>query len=144
MALVDLFENVALFDGLTKKELEKVADLCIEKQFAPGEIIIQQGDMGDEMYVIQEGQVEIIIMGVKPERPIVILGKGQILGEMSLLDEGFRSATGRATTNTTVQMINGKKFTQLTEQDTHIGFIVMRNLAADLSFKLRHRNLATT
>ncbi|MBN1315918.1 MAG: cyclic nucleotide-binding domain-containing protein [Anaerolineales bacterium] len=144
MTLLDLFHNVALFDGLSENELVKVTDLCIEKQYAAGDIIIHQGDMGDELYIIQDGQVEIIVMGVRPERPIVILGKGQILGEMSLLDEGFRSATGRATVPTTVQMINGNQFTQLTEQDYHIGYIVMRNLAADLSFKLRHRNLATT
>jgi CRP-like cAMP-binding protein len=144
MSLVDLFRNVALFVGLNENEMEKVAELCTEKHYAPGDIIIQQGDMGDELYIIQEGQVEILVMGVKPQRPIVILGKGQILGEMSLLDEGFRSATGRATSQTTVQVIKGTQFTQLTDQDNHIGYIVMRNLAADLSFKLRHRNLATT
>lgn len=144
MALLELLKRVALFDGLTQSELDKVAQLCTEKSYPTGGIIIQQGDTGDELYIIQEGQVEILVMGIKPERPVVVLGKGQILGEMSLLDEGFRSATGRAAAPTIVQSIRGDQFTQLTSQDHHIGYIVMRNLAADLSFKLRHRNLATT
>lgn len=143
MALIDLFKGVALFDGLSETELEAVSQLCQEQHFPAGGILIQQGDTGDEMYIIQDGQVEIVVMGHHPERPIVVLGKGQILGEMSLLDEGFRSATGRATVPTIVQVIRGKDFVDLCDRDYHIGYQVMRNLAADLSFKLRHRNLAT-
>jgi CRP-like cAMP-binding protein len=74
---------------------------------------------------------------------VVVLGKGQILGEMSLLDMGFRSATARTETAATLQVIKQADLTALCEQDYRIGYAVMRNLAADLSFKLRHRNLAT-
>ena len=143
MSLIELLKNVALFDGLSEGELEAVANLCAEQSYPAGGIVIQQGDMGEELFVIQKGQVEIIVMGTRPERPLVVLGEGQILGEMSLLDYGFRSATGRATVPTIVQIIQGKDFTDLCDRDHHIGYVVMRNLAADLSFKLRHRNLAT-
>ena len=144
MSVTDLFRNVALFSGLSSIELEAIAAISSEKSFPAGSIIIQQGEIGDELYIIQEGQVEILVIG-GPDReiPVVVLGKGQNLGEMSLLDLGYRSATARAATPTTVQIINQADFTALCEQDHHIGYLVMRNLAADLSFKLRQRNLAT-
>ncbi len=143
MSVVELLKRVALFEGLSEHELEAVSTVCRERSFADGETLVRQGDTGDELFVIQDGQVEIRIVGILPERPIVVLGEGQILGEMSLLDQGFRSATARATAPTRVQAIGRHEFTALCEQSHHIGYLVMRNLAADLSFKIRHRNLAT-
>jgi CRP-like cAMP-binding protein len=143
MSLTSLLKRSALFSGLSDSEAEAVAAICAEKTFPSGSILIQQGDTGDELFIIQEGQVEVIVMGPKPERPLVVLGKGQILGEMSLLDYGYRSATVRATEETIVQIIKEVDFTALCERDNHIGYVAMHNLAADLSFKLRHQHLAT-
>jgi CRP-like cAMP-binding protein len=143
MSLTSLLKRAGLFTGLSDSEAEEVASLCVEQTYPAGSIIIQQGDTGDELFVIQEGQVEILVMGTKMEQPVVVLGKGQILGEMSLLDYGFRSATARAAEDTTVQVLKEADFTELCERNHRIGYTVMRNLAADLSFKLRHRHLAT-
>lgn len=143
MSLSHLFKSAALFSGLSDSELEAIAEICQEKHYPAGSVIIQQGETGDEFFFIQEGQVDIVLMGPKPERPVVVLGKGQIIGEMSLLDYGYRSATARATEPTVCQVIKQDDFTALCERDHHIGYVVMRNLAADISFKLRHRHLAT-
>jgi CRP-like cAMP-binding protein len=143
MSLTSLLKRSAIFSGLSDSEAEAVAAICQKQVYAPGSIIIQQGDTGDELFVIENGQVEIVLMGTMPERQVVVLGKGQVLGEMSLLDFGYRSATARATEETTVQVLREADFTALCERDYRIGYIVMRNLAADLSFKLRHRHLAT-
>ena len=143
MSLTSLLKRSALFSGLSDSEAEAVAAICAEETFPAGSVLIQQGDTGDELFIIQEGQVEVIVMGPKPERPLVVLGKGQILGEMSLLDYGYRSATVRATEETIVQIIKEVDFTALCERDNHIGYVAMHNLAADLSFKLRHQHLAT-
>jgi CRP-like cAMP-binding protein len=72
---------------------------------------------------------------------LVTLGKGQSFGEMGLVDRGARSATVRAASDTDVYVINCDKFLELCHADTRLGFLVMRNIAADLSFKLRYRNL---
>jgi CRP/FNR family transcriptional regulator, cyclic AMP receptor protein len=65
-----------------------------------------------------------------------------VLGEMALLDQGPRSASLRANSEPTVlQVLQRNQFEKLCQENTRIGYIVMRNLAADLSFKLRHRNL---
>lgn len=61
---------------------------------------------------------------------------------MALLDQGPRSASIIASSSPTIlQAIQRDDFEQLCQEQTHIGYIVMHNLAADLSFKLRHRNL---
>ncbi len=142
MTLTSLLKRAALFSGLSDSEAEQVASLCSARTYPAGSIIIQQGDTGDELFIIQEGEVEILVMGTRDEQPVVVLGKGQIVGEMALLDYGFRSATARASKDTTVQVMKEADFTDLCERDNHIGYVVMRNLAADLSFKLRHRHLA--
>ena len=73
---------------------------------------------------------------------MVNLGKGQIIGEMALIDQGPRSATVRAISVAVVQVIRRVDFEAVCEKNTRIGYIVMKDIAADLSFKLRHRNMA--
>jgi CRP-like cAMP-binding protein len=70
------------------------------------------------------------------------LGQGQIFGEMALVDRGARSATVHCVEDGTVlYVIPRQAFWALCDGNHHIGYVVMRNIAADLSFKLRHRNL---
>jgi CRP-like cAMP-binding protein len=61
---------------------------------------------------------------------------------MALVDQGPRSASVRATSKpTVVQAIQRADLEALCQDETRIGYVIMRNLAADLSFKMRHRNL---
>lgn len=144
MDLMDLLENIELFEGLQKDELAKVAKICTEKRYSSGQTIARQGESGDELFIITEGFVEVSL-GARPSqaaRVVVSLGVGQIFGEISLLDQGPRSASIMAISDpTVVQVIERENFDALCQKNTHIGYVVMRNLAADLSFKLRHRNL---
>ena len=144
MEFRQVLQGVDIFEGLSDEQLDKVALICAEKRFHKGQVITKEGTRGNELFIITEGFVEVIV-GKRPvsqARVVVSLGIGQIIGEMALLDQGPRSATVRATTEpTVVQVIQRDGFEKLCEQDTKIGYIVMRNLAADLSFKLRHRNL---
>jgi CRP/FNR family cyclic AMP-dependent transcriptional regulator len=135
---------VDLFEGMTEEEIEKIARICVEKRFGKGAIIATEGEIGNEFFIITEGFVEVVLGGrsSKSAHVVVSLGSGQIVGELALLDQGPRSASVRATSDPTVlQVIHRKDFEDLCQLDTHIGYIVMRNLAVDLSFKLRHRNL---
>ena len=144
MDLKKILQNVDLFEGLTDKELERVAAICVEKRFNPGELITREGATETELYVINEGFVEILLgeRSATPARVVVSLGPGQIIGEMALVDQGPRSASVRATSKpTVVQTIRRADFESLCQKETHIGYVIMRNLAADLSFKMRHRNL---
>jgi CRP-like cAMP-binding protein len=144
MELDRMIRDIDIFDGLNEAEIAEITALCQERVLREGETLVHQGDVGDEMYIITQGFVEVILgrRGEAPPRVIITLGPGQITGEMALLDQGPRSATVRAvSTPTIIQAIRRQEFERLCERNTRIGYVVMRNLALDLVFKLRHRNL---
>lgn len=144
MELLALMQTVALFEGLTNEQLHRLIDISDEEVFGEDEIIFEQGEIGDSLYFVVEGQVEVrLSMGPdQPERSQVYLGRGQAVGEMALLDQGPRSATIVSCQDGTVlRSINHEAFTELCSVDTAIGYVIMRNIARDLSVKLRHTNL---
>ena len=147
MDTLDLLKQVELFDGLTDAQIARLAALCSEETFGKDQVIFAQGQPGDALYVVREGFVEVIVGhgGDGPETPksVVNLGTGQMFGEMALVDRGPRSATVRAVSEqTVVDRLQRDAFLSLCDADPDLGYAVMRNLAADLSFKLRHRNLS--
>ncbi len=149
MDMVQWLRGVELFDGLSDEELARLGAVCREAQYRKGEVITQQGQPGSELFIVREGLVEVSVGappsgdGIHaPPQTVVNLGAGQVVGEMALVDHGPRSATVRCVTPTTLHVIERETFEQLCQSDHHIGLVVYRNLAADLSFKLRHRNLA--
>ena len=144
MSLIDLLKTVSLFNGLSDHQLQRLIDISTEEIFDDEDIIIEQGAEGDKLYFISEGQVEILVRRrpTEPNRSQVFLGRGQIIGEMALIDMGKRSATVRCSQDHTVlRVIGSEAFSDLCSSDTAIGYVIMRNMAIDLSFKLRHRNL---
>lgn len=143
MSISNLLKRVQLFANLQPDELEKLAAICQEKTITASENIISQNTTGNEMYIVSKGSVEVYIQGLNDERSLVVLGKGQVIGEMALIDQGYRSASVRGTREgADLYLIESDAFYKLCEENYHIGFIVMRNLAIDIAFKLRHRNLA--
>jgi len=142
--LKEILRNVEIFDGLEGDEIDQVALICQERRLHRGEYITMQGESRDELYIVTQGFVEVLLgEGSDPSRVVVNLGTGQIIGEMALLDQGPRSASVRALDEPTiVQVIKRKNFESACKNNYHFGYVVMRNIAADLSFKLRHRNLS--
>ncbi len=143
MTMVDLLKRVQLFSGLNEPDLQQVVDICEEIQIQPQTTFIEQNTTGSQMYIIAEGTVDVYINGLNNSRSLVILGQGQVVGEMALIDQGYRSASVRSTKNgARLFKIERDTFQSLCNDNTYIGFVVMRNMALDLAFKLRHRNLA--
>lgn len=144
MSIVSLLKQVDILNSLSESQLEKVAELCREQTRNADDIIFEENDKSSELYLIQDGLVEITLSVPEPgeEKSIVTLGKGQIFGEMALVDEGPRSASARCIADgTKLWVANRADFISLCEEDTSMGYLVMRNIAADLSFKLRHSHL---
>ena len=143
MDIKKLLRSVELFEGLTDDDLAEVSAICTQRQLKEGDILAKQGEAGSELFIVSEGLVEVTIRERTTPRVVVNLGFGQLIGEMSLVDRGTRSATVKAVQNPTiVQVIQHDEFQSLCQQNTRIGYRVMLNMAADLSFKLRHRNLS--
>lgn len=142
MSIANLLKRVQLFANLQPDELEALAAICQETVIQASETILSQNTTGNEMYIVAQGSVEVFIQGLEDSRSLVVLGKGQVFGEMALIDQGYRSASVRTTREgATLYLIESDAFYKLCDENYHIGFVVMRNLAIDIAFKLRHRNL---
>jgi CRP-like cAMP-binding protein len=89
-----------------------------------GQSIFTEGEPGDVMYVVKEGEVDILVHDIVIET----VGPGGILGEMALIDAKARSATAIAKTDCKLVPINEKRFAFLVQQTPYFSLQVMRIL----------------
>lgn len=140
MELIKLLGGVSICSGLNEDQLGRLAAISQKEIFNTDAVIFKQGAPGDKVYIVTRGQVEIRFENAGGTA--LYLGAGEIFGEMALLDKGTRSASVLAVEDgTELYAISYSDFMALCQQDTAIGFIMMRNMALDLSFKLRRNNL---
>ncbi len=90
-----------------------------------GHVVFKEGDTGDAMYVVVEGEVELLVKG----RLVETLGPGGVLGEMALLDKVPRSAGAIAKTPCRLVEINEKRFRFLVQQTPNFALQLMRVIA---------------
>src|SRR5713101_6288018 len=90
----DFLRSISLFGGLEDASLEKIEAMLVEHSFAAGAVVCAEGDQGRSMYVVANGEVEVRRANSKGEQvPIVRLGRGELFGEMTLIEIQPRSAT---------------------------------------------------
>lgn len=104
--------------------------------YRDGDTIIRQGDVGSSMYVIQEGQVEVICLHNGKAVRLAVLGQGDIFGELSLFGNDKRSATVRAFGDVRVITVDRKIFLRRVQEDVTLAFRMFQNMAA----RLNHMN----
>ena len=109
------------------------ASYGLGKIYKDGEIIIHQGEVGDSMYVIQEGFVEIIHETDQGQVIIARRGKGEFFGEMAIFEDQVRSASVRAHGNVRVLTVDKKNLLRRFQEDPSLAF----NLVQTLSFRVR-------
>jgi len=126
---LELLGTVSLFAGLNKRQLGRLARLAEEFHAAADVQLTAEGEAGDEFFLVVDGEVKV----TKHGRKVAVLGPGECFGEMSLLDDGPRSATVVTTQDTTLLAIHRGDF------DRHLmsSPAVMRALLATLSRRLR-------
>ncbi|MBV5262239.1 cyclic nucleotide-binding domain-containing protein [Synechococcus moorigangaii CMS01] len=100
------------------------------RDFAAGTVIFEAGTVGDYLYIIQTGEVNIQFQG----QPLSVLGEGEALGEMAVIDPGSpRSATAIAKTDCRLVVIDQKRFSFLIQQNPYFAIEIMKTLAERLS-----------
>jgi CRP/FNR family cyclic AMP-dependent transcriptional regulator len=150
---VNILKRTDIFYDLTPMHLEMISAICEEKNARAGEVLFEENSPGKELYVIVRGEVEILldpslVGGATPRRatgPVTIstMRDGQTFGEIALVDQGVRSATARcATDNVRLLVIPRQKLLMLCETYPELGYRVMRNMTADLAFKIRNSDLS--
>ena len=141
--IIQTIRQIEVFHGLTDHQLEQIAAITSSATFHSGDVIAEQNTPGECMYIVASGQVEILKRDAYGDmHTALFLGEGQIFGELALLDLPIRTATVIADDDPTVlYAVERETFDGLCRADTLLGYHLMRNIALDLAFKLRHHNL---
>lgn len=123
---LETLRTVPLFSGCTTKELEKVAKASDEITMTAGTLIVDQGQTGREAFVILDGEVTVKRNG----RKVATLGSGDVVGELSLLDHGPRTATAVCETDASLLIIDQRRFLNVLDEVPAISHKLLASLAS--------------
>jgi CRP-like cAMP-binding protein len=130
-----------LFEMLSNQELEYVSELSRPRRFTAGQIVFEEGELGDSLYVIVAGEVEVLRRDASgQQRKIAVLGPPLFFGEMSLIDKEYRSASVRARTDTELLHLTAENLAAFRKQHRDGFTFVVINIARVLSSRLRESN----
>ena len=142
MAVVtELLRSVVIFKDLDTGELARVAEVCREQSFAGGEYIFREGEVGNRLYLIVEGEVRISrdVPG-SGEEALAILKPGAMFGEMAVFDRSERSTDAISNGGTKVITIARSDFELLLDFNREVAHKVLWAMVRMLSARLRSTN----
>lgn len=103
---------------------------ALGKLYQDGEIVIRQGDVGNCMYIIQEGNVEVLIEKDGIEIPLAVRSEGDFIGEMAIFERDVRSATIRAKGAARLLTIDKKNFLRRVTEDPSLAFRLVETMSS--------------
>jgi CRP/FNR family cyclic AMP-dependent transcriptional regulator len=123
--------NVPLFKGLKDRQLQLLADRMVERTYAAGDTIVEQGQGGEGFFVITTGRAAATRIRADGEKiPVNSFGPGDFFGELALLDEGgIRTATIVATEPLTCLILIRWDFLSTLRQDAEMAVIILQEIA---------------
>lgn len=129
----DFLRNVWLFAALSDDQLDAISNFTFQTKFPAGDLIVEEGQTGNGLYVIVSGNVEAV-KGYGTENAQVVnkLAVGEVFGEMALLGEWPRTATVRAVSDVECLGIDRWVFLSQLERDPQVGIKMLQILAQRL------------
>lgn len=136
-----LLRQVTLFAGLDEAELAKVSEISREQRFHPGQTIFKEGEPGNRLFLILEGDVRISrdIPG-SGEEALAILKPGACFGEMAVFDRSERSTDAISNGGCRLLTISRADLEVVLDLDPDLAGKVLRNMVRLLSVRLRATN----
>ena len=151
MVSIDALRQCELFADLNDEELGKIAQICCEETHEPEEVIFGESEVAEKVYILQEGRVAVQMQlrsDLEPNGDVTIqeVTPGRIFGWSALVKQRRFTASVLALEKVKVIAIESAELNTLLEENSHIGFVVMRRLADVISSRLRRtrRQLAET
>ena len=139
---LDRLRNLSLFVNLTPAELQIVDGLLHERNYLAGEVIFDEGDEGQAIYIVAAGEVMICRQGHGEAGRLAQLAPGTFFGELALLDNSPRSAQARAATACQLIVFFRDDFVGLLDTHARIASKISRELAHHLGARMRDMALA--
>jgi CRP/FNR family transcriptional regulator len=133
MENLDILENLSIFKNIPRDTIKKILAMAIEKSYKKGEIIYYQGDLSYSLDIIKYGKLKITILTEEgKEKTLAILSEGDIIGEISLIDNKPRSATVEALEDCTLLSIKRDDFEKILQQYPQISIEIAKILSQRL------------
>jgi CRP-like cAMP-binding protein len=134
---VELLRNIPLFAKIEPSKLKLLAFTSERLTFNPGDSLFKQGDDGDALYVIMEGEADILVDTPNGQITVATMAKNDFVGDIAVLCDVPRTATVTATTKLTTMRVTKDLFFQLVCQFPQIAIEIMRVLARRLDVTTR-------
>jgi len=125
---LEYYRRVPLFAACTAKDLRMVANHAERANASPGQVLVQQGQRGRELFVVVEGTARVTRNG----RKVGTLGPGDAFGEIALLDGGERNATVTAETDMELLVLMRPAFVKMLDDARGFSRALLRGVARRL------------
>jgi CRP/FNR family transcriptional regulator, cyclic AMP receptor protein len=130
-------KTIPLCQGLDDTQVGVIASISEQRAIPKGERLFNEGETGDGLYVVLVGSLEILKKDKSGQsQAIANIGGGNVIGEMSLINNTPRSASVMATTDCQLLKIPSESFSYLLQRDNVTAFKVVHNLAQVMSRRL--------
>ncbi len=142
MITVETLRAGEVFSELRDEELQTILPLCREEHYDKGGFIFSMGDEAETFYLLREGSVQLEYeICPQPDAcqytTILVDKPGDIIGWSALVKPRRLTASAHCLSDVEIVAIDGKAMNELMEQDSHIGFVVMKGLAGIINNRLK-------
>ncbi|MFP6732000.1 MAG: Crp/Fnr family transcriptional regulator [Alphaproteobacteria bacterium] len=134
---VELLRNIPLFAKIEPSKLKLLAFTSERLTFNPGDSLFKQGDEGDALYIIMEGEADVLVDTPGGQITVATMGVNDFVGDIAVLCDVPRTATVTATSKLTTMRVTKDLFFQLVCQFPQIAIEIMRVLAHRLDITTR-------
>jgi len=139
--LVKTLRAIPIFKSLTKRDFSTFISIIHNRNYLAGEYIFYQGDPGIGLYIVREGQVEIIRENDKGDKlTLATIQKGDFFGELALIDGEKRSASAVAKSDTRLSVIFKPDLDEFIEKYPKKGIKILQGIAEITTIRLRSLN----
>lgn len=141
---VETFRAIPLFANVDDRDLERIAAASVVRTFNKNSIVITEGDTSSSLYVILSGEVKVFVSDENGKTNIVNrLGPGEYFGELSLIDEGPRSASVETVSKCRMSILSRRYFVDYIEQYPRVAVSLLQGMGQRLRSTTAHaKNLA--
>lgn len=129
---VEFLKRLPLFSGLADHDLKWLIDQAKPIAISAGEVLIEEGTLGDSMFIILDGEFEVSKRSAQQDIKLDVREQGAVIGEMSLLDHAPRSATVRALKDGRLLLIEQSTFDQLFASSPTAAMSILHTVTARL------------
>jgi len=138
MENVELLRRTVLFRGSSAEEIDLAAGLFQERQIRPSTTIFTEKMPAESLYVVKSGNVRITIMaGEGEEKSLLLLGPGEVFGELAVLQEQSRMVNARAETAVELLLLTRKDFHALMDLDPRIAAKMLTAISKLLAIRVK-------